>query len=871
VIRHSARLAFVCLLAAALPAGLTSLADDRFGSSRGLDRADWWPFETGPTYGEVAPSMRFHERVLRLPVGSFDTRGAGLALPPALKLSAETAAAPGAPWLVQMQGPITETKKDVLRNAGATIDRFYPSNTFVVRAADPSKLAGLPHVLWAGPFQPGYRLSPSIGHEPTLDPGVARNETVYIRLRLFDADERAGIIAALQGLGASLDAEATFASYEKPYHVYVTASPQAILAAARMNAVSWIEEVSTAGFALNAETKVVMQSGFINNGTPYWDAGVDGSTQILTDMDSGLDVDTILMSHTATDAGTPGPSHRKVVGYTAWGGGNLMSCAGTGGYSHGTNTAQCAVGNRTDFGQNDELEGIAYKARVLFQDVGPTDLFSCLLGSLSPPSNLSGAYDEARSLGSKVFNGSFAICSYGTYGSHASDADQYAWDHRDFLGFYSGGNGGSGNACPGTNKNMISSGGHYQDPFQNEFYGSTGPGPDGRMGPTVLGPACDHGGGNPAPFDYNTSTSVQSTDDDITGPPSSAVNQGSCGTSFSSPWLMGAAGLIHDYFEKGFYPSGAANVDDAFGASNALVKAVLINSGDFVSGCVGCTSPGLMGSMGMGRVNLSNTLPIDGDARTVPGTLIVDRGMADGLVTSATVDEVIDVNATAPFRATLVWVDQPGSLLTNDLRLTVIGPAGDATQTYHGNNFSSGAYSLSEAAGGTVDDHTNVMESVRIDPADMAVGKWTVRVTGTNVPMGDPNFGNTQPYALIVTGGFESGGFPPEVSPAGAAAQLVVNATDPTSVTWQWENLNDATVTYQLYRGTLAALGGGSYDHGQIDATNCSLSANTTTLTDKTDGVDAYYLVGARRSGRDGSLGGASDGSPRPAANPVCP
>jgi len=742
----------------------------------------------------------------------------------------------------------------------------------VVRAPDPSSLAGLPHVLWAAPFEPAYRIAPGVGNEPTLDPERAKNRLIFVRLRLFDAVERDAVIATLQGLGARVDAESTFASYERPEHVYLTASPQSIFAAARMNAVAWIEEVSTSGFALNAETKVVMQSGFVDNGTPYWDAGVDGSTQIVTDMDSGLDVDTILMSDTDTDAGTPGPAHRKVVAYSPWGGGDMLSCSGTGGYSHGTNTSQCAVGNRSDFGQNGDLEGIAHGARVLFQDIGPNSLFDCLLGGLSPPASLIGAYDEARSFGSHVFNGSFAICNYGTYGSHASDADQYAWDHRDFLTFFSGGNGGSGNACPGTNKNNVSSGGHYQDPFENEHYGSTGPAPDGRMVPTVLGPACDHAGGNPAPFDYNTSSSIQSSDDDITGAPSTAVNQGSCGTSFSSPWLMGAAGLIHDYFEKGFYPSGQAEAGDAFSASNALVKAVLINSGDYVAGCVGCVNPGLTGSMGMGRVNLSNTLPLAGDARTVPGALIVDRGMADGLTTGAIAEETIDVtDATVPFRATLVWIDRPGSLLTNDLRLTVVGPAGDATQTYHGNNFNEGEYSLSESAGGTLDDHVNVMESVRIDPAQMVAGAWKVRVSGTNVPMGDPAFNGTLPYALIVTGGFESGGFPPEVSPAGSAAPLVVTATDSTTVTWQWENLNDATVTYQLYRGTLGSLSAGVYDHGRIDASSCSLTSTSVALTDKTDGLDAYYLVGGRRNGRDGSLGEAGDGSPRPAASPACP
>ena len=100
-----------------------ALAAERFDGSRGLERAPWWPFESGPHYGEVRASMRFHERVIRLRAGSFDTRGTGLALPPALTLSEEAAALPGTPWLVQLKGPITEAHKDVLRAAGASIEQ----------------------------------------------------------------------------------------------------------------------------------------------------------------------------------------------------------------------------------------------------------------------------------------------------------------------------------------------------------------------------------------------------------------------------------------------------------------------------------------------------------------------------------------------------------------------------------------------------------------------------------------------------------------------------------------------------------------------------------------------------------------------------
>jgi len=114
-----------------------------------------------------------------------------------------------------------------------------------------------------------------------------------------------------------------------------------------------------------------------------------------------MDVDTILLSNTATDAGTPGPSHRKVLAYTAFGG-DLMTCSasGSGGYTHGTNTAQCAVGNRSDFGQDGILDGVAKKAKIVFQDIQVTSNINCLLGQLSPPASFVGCTTRsARSAG----------------------------------------------------------------------------------------------------------------------------------------------------------------------------------------------------------------------------------------------------------------------------------------------------------------------------------------------------------------------------------------------------------------------------------------------------------------------------------------
>ena len=74
------------------------------------------------------------------------------------------------------------------------------------------------------------------------------------------------------------------------------------------------------------------------------------------------------------------------------------------------------------------------------------------------------------------------------------------------------------------------------------------------------------------------------------------------------------------------------------------------------------------------------------------------------------------------------------------------------------------------------------------------------------------------------------------------------------------------TTGYAFYRGTIAALRSGGYDHGTIDVSQCEISSGTTTVTDAANGEDSYYLVAGHKNGNDGPLG-----HDRPNAAPQCP
>jgi len=296
---------------------------------------------------------------------------------------------------------------------------------------------------------------------------------------------------------------------------------------------------------------------------------------------------------------------------------------------------------------------------------------------------------------------------------------------------------------------------------------------------------------------------------------------------------------------------------------------VLLTSGELMTCCGSFMESTTTYGQGMGRINLSRVLRVASDSRTPPALRVVDKGAAAGVATGGSYVETVDVSDTSiPLRATVNWADRPGSALVNNLRLTVTGPAGGPAQTFHGGNFS-GQFTNSEAAGGTNDDGVNPFESAFVAPADLVTGTWTIRVDGTNVPSGDPNFGNTQPFALVIVGGFAP--VVREVSPDGSSSPLVVTASSGTDVTWQWENVGGSGTVYDLYRGDIASLEGGVYDHQMIDAAHCGIATNSATVSDRQDGLDRYYLVDMKNGGSEGSLGKDSSGTQRPAANPACP
>lgn len=654
----------------------------------------------------------------------FDPLAAEPALPADL-LSVPTDAS--ALYLVQFNGPVEEVWKTGLEQLGARIVSYVPEYAFVVRM---DRVAGeatraLPHVRWVGLYHPAYRISPEIGHMSFRSEARA-SDPLRTLLVLVDGDLFTTVVAA-QSLGTVLE---LIDDPTQPEFV-IHADPSRINQLASLPEVLWVEELAET-FVTNSTTKWVIQSN-ASPLVPIWDQGLFGEGQIVCQMDSGLDYNSCWFRDGAGDP--PSPTHRKVIDYKLWGGVAYDGCSA----GHGTHVAGTIVGDQSTINPGViDYNGMAYKAKIAFQDVGQDTPSACSSGSVAVPASLTAAFDDAYSLGARVHTNSWSSSAH-TYDARSQNVDSFMWAHPDFLIFFSAGNAGPSAGTvgsPGTAKNLVTVGASNQAPNQAVVasYSSRGPTSDGRFKPTLTAP------GGP--------TYIISANNNPSSPPlATCATQGSpfTGTSMAAPACAGSALLIRDYFAQGFYPLGTVGGTPVL-PSAALVKAMLVNCAQEMG-----TADQPNSNEGWGRILLDDAMYFQSDARELH---VEDDNV--GLATGEDVTFQYEVDSLLqPLEITLVWTDYPGTPgaspeLVNDLNLTVVSPAAD---TYLGNVYSSGQSTTGGAA-----DFRNVEECVRRN--NPQIGVWTITIHAQNVPQG-----GHQPFALVTTGSF--GDWP--VNPAAVA------------------------------------------------------------------------------------------------------
>ena len=632
------------------------------------------------SFASDIPSQRVG--VLNLRVGDVQTASAANIL--ALR---DAQLDPTAHYVIQLDGPITPQRRADLIAAGVELGEYLPAYAYVVTvdAANVADLASLPFVAWMGEYQLDWKIDPDLGQRAFVTPqrqALAAQGDVLAAVNFFEGvalDDATKLLANIPGaswhIGELLDDAPT---------VYATI-PQAQLAAvAALPEVSYLEDAPEITLR-NSTDRWIVQSN-IPNVTPLYNNGLHGEGQIVGVLDSQLDA-----NHCSfVDTQPIGPNHRKIVAYNT----------SQGAVSHGTHVCGTAAG---DAGVNDDTRGVAYLAKIAFNDI-PSFTESATNGDLT----------LHHSQGARVHTNSWGDDGTTAYNSLCRGFDVFLYNNEDSFACLAVTN-GSSLKNPENAKNLLAVGASQDTPNQaNHCSGGVGPTSDGRRKPEIYAPGC------------STNSSASGT---------TCGTRALTGTSMASPAIAGAALLTRQYYTDGYYPTGAPNPGEAFIPSGALVKATLLNSAVDMTGISGYPS----NLEGWGRVLADNALFFPGDARKL---FALDIRNADGLNTNDVIEQPFTVlGSSEVVRVTAVWTEPAAAsgasfAQVNNLDLEVVAPDGTL---YKGNVFSGGF----SASGGSADDRNNV-EQVHVN--NPLGGGWVARVVGTNVAQG------TQGFALVITG-----------------------------------------------------------------------------------------------------------------------
>lgn len=612
--------------------------------------------------------------------GAFDPLTETPVLPEALLWSPGPEGEPDY-FIVQFKQRVTEADRVLLEVVGAERLDYVPRNAYLVRLA-PEKVpevAGWPRVRAVEPLHPAWRIDP--------DEYSSGGAGLY-SLRVFPGADGVAARRELVAAGAGIVLEEGTSRWR------VEVPSGGLDAVLQIRDVCWVQVSREHVLRRNDTVTWTIQTNVQDNPS-VWNHGLHGEGQIVGHIDAPLDLNHCYFND--PNVPTAGPTHRKVIVHNGSTGSND---------GHGLHTASTMAGDREPIDGSTNRNGIAYKAKIAHSNENSLTDFNTDL-------KIQALIDE----GALMFSHSWGYEDTTKYDWVARDVDLVSYLNEDTLQVWSTSN-LQNIKNPENAKNCLAVGATQKQNPDNYCLGGKGPTDDGRRKPEVYTPGC---GVQSAKINTACDTKADS------------------GTSMAAPSLGGAAALVSQYFQEGWYPSGVKSAPDGFQPTGPLIKAVLINASVDMTG-----SGGVNGyptdREGWGHLVLDNSLHFAGDPESIA---VSDIRMADGI---ATIGEVRKwrfevLSASLPVEITLAFHDAPGALMTNyapvnDLDLVVTDPAGTV---YVGNDFSGGQ----STTGGLPDPRNNVERVRRDSPVP---GIWEIQVIGVDLPA------PAQGFALVASG-----------------------------------------------------------------------------------------------------------------------
>ena len=523
--------------------------------------------------------------------------------------------------------------------------------------------------------------------------------------------------------------------------------------------VTWIEEAFPI-VPLNRWSKGVCQSGSWDQ-KPFtsMQVGLNGTGQVIGFSDSGVDMSSCYFNDPdiSLEKNLLNTAHRKMVYYHSTTGDEYDN-----GDCHGTHVGGTIAGySSKNYGDLRDYNGVAPGAKLAFYDIG-----KLTASTLSTPANIGDIFDDLHDAGAYISTNSWGSSTpaYSAYGSLAQQADDWMWNNLDSLIVFSNGNSGTENSYekntlnPATLKNGISVGATandhdawlglgereggvvYSDEYDVDalaYFSSRGPTLDGRIKPDIVAPGW---------WVTSSEGTAYATDSDTFHCGLKILD----GTSMAAPAVAAGAGIIRQYFVDGYYPSGSANSADSFVPSGALMKAMIIASGQPLKRTineVGEVSEAIASStyypdsrQGYGRMQLDKVLHFETSTssplnlQVFAGAFLSSHSLYKDIASGSTQTFTFTTAATTltVLRVVLCFVDYKGDVssvtttdgsMKNQITMTVLKQG------------SSTPY--------TAADTDSTVQFVNIDdPAPSTT--YTITVTAT-ISLG----ASTLPYALV--------------------------------------------------------------------------------------------------------------------------